>query len=440
MNILRSLVIFFAVVPVAFSSSLDATDQDNISKHFDAYGNEGKIPHISILAHKNGKEIYRHAHGHADIESKTKINKDSIFRIYSMSKPVTGVAIMQLVEQGKLRLADKVSMYIPGFKNTKVLNLEYQDYMVKPKREMTIRDLLTHTSGLTYSWAGEGPVQQMYRKYNIRPYFFGALDSEMSKFPGDTCAFAATAASVPLLHNPGEKWSYGINMDILGCVVEVVSGLNFAQYLQENIFDPLKLNSMGFAVKPKDNNSFTTLYTSGLFSRDGEIIGAAGVNPADLMFSKELRQIDPYLESPYQSNTSKLYDGGSGLVSNIDDYAQFALMLMNKGELNGVRILSKSSVEMMSKNHLSDSVLSDGAAFGLDGVGFGLTMAVVEDAGRAGTYSTNGEFSWGGAASTTFWVDPVNQVTAVMMTQYMPSDKYPLREDLKTLIYSGLSN
>ncbi|MDA9307600.1 beta-lactamase family protein [Gammaproteobacteria bacterium] len=440
MNILRSFVIFFAVVPVAFSSSLDATDQENISKHFNAYVNEGKIPHISILAHKDGKEIYRHAHGHADIESKTKINKDSIFRIYSMSKPVTGVAIMQLVEQGKLRLADKVSLYIPGFKNTKVLNLEYQDYMVKPKREMTIRDLLTHTSGLTYSWAGEGPVQQMYRKYNIRPYFFGALDSEMSKFPGDTCAFAATAASVPLLHNPGEKWSYGINMDILGCVVEVVSGLNFAQYLQENIFDPLKLNSMGFDVKPKDNNSFTTLYTSGLFSRDGEIIGAAGVNPADLMFSKELRQIDPYLKSPYQLNTSKLYDGGSGLVSNIDDYAQFALMLMNKGELNGVRILSESSVEMMSKNHLSDSVLSDGAAFGLDGVGFGLTMAVVEDAGRAGTYSTNGEFSWGGAASTTFWVDPVNQVTAVMMTQYMPSDKYPLREDLKTLIYSGLSN
>ena len=440
MNVLRSLVIFFAVVPVAFSSSLDATDQENISQHFNAYVDEGKIPHISILAHKNGKEIYRHAHGHADIESKTKINKDSIFRIYSMSKPVTGVAIMQLVEQGKLRLADKVSLYIPGFKNTKVLNLEYQDYMVKPKREMTIRDLLTHTSGLTYSWAGEGPVQQMYRKYNIRPYFFGALDSEMSKFPGDTCAFAATAASVPLLHNPGEKWSYGINMDILGCVVEVVSGLNFAQYLQENIFDPLKLNSMGFAVKPKDNNSFTTLYTSGLFSRDGEIIGAAGVNPADLMFSKELRQIDPYLKSPYQSNTSKLYDGGSGLVSNIDDYAQFALMLMNKGELNGVRILSESSVELMSQNHLSDSVLSDGAAFGLDGVGFGLTMAVIEDAGRAGTYSTNGEFSWGGAASTTFWVDPVNQVTAVMMTQYMPSDKYPLREDLKTLIYSGLSN
>ena len=127
MNVLRSLVIFFAVIPVAFSSSLDATDQENISQHFNAYVDEGKIPHISILAHKNGKEIYRHAHGHADIESKIKINKDSIFRIYSMSKPVTGVAIMQLVEQGKLRLADKVSLYIPGFKNTKVLNLEYQD-------------------------------------------------------------------------------------------------------------------------------------------------------------------------------------------------------------------------------------------------------------------------------------------------------------------------
>ena len=155
MNILRSLVIFFAVVPVAFSSSLDATDQQNISQHFNAYVDAGKIPHISILAHKNGKEIFRHIYGNADIESKTKINKDSIYRIYSMTKPVTGVAVMQLVEQGKLRLADKVSLYIPAFKNTKVLNLDYQDYTVKPKREITIRDLLTHTSGLTYSWAGE---------------------------------------------------------------------------------------------------------------------------------------------------------------------------------------------------------------------------------------------------------------------------------------------
>jgi CubicO group peptidase (beta-lactamase class C family) len=440
MNILRSLVIFFGLVPLAFSSSLDATDQQNISKHFNAYVDAGKIPHISILAHKNGKEIFRHTYGNADIESKTKINKDSIYRIYSMTKPVTGVAVMQLVEQGKLRLADKVSLYIPAFKNTKVLNLDYQDYTVKPKREITIRDLLTHTSGLTYSWAGEGPVQQAYRKYNIRPYFFGAVDSQMTKFPGDTCSFASAAAMAPLLHNPGEQWSYGINMDILGCVVEVISGVSFAQYLQDNIFDPLELNSMGFSVNTKDKKSFTTLYTSGAFSRDGEVVGAAGINPAELMFSKELRSIDSHLASPYMSNSSKLFDGGSGLVSNIDDYAKFALMLMNKGELNGVRILSSASVELMSRNHLSDSILEGGSAFGLEGIGFGLTVGVVQDAGKAGTYSTDGEFSWGGAASTTFWVDPVNQVTAVMMTQYMPSNKYPLREDLKALIYSGLSN
>jgi CubicO group peptidase (beta-lactamase class C family) len=440
MNIFKSLVVFLSFAPLAIAGSLDITDQERIAKHFDTYVDSGKIPHISILAHQDGKEIFRHTYGHADIESKQKITKDSIYRIYSMTKPITGVAIMQLVEQGKLRLADKVSMYIPAFKNTQVLDLDYQDYMVKPKREVTIRDLLTHTSGLTYSWAGEGPVQQAYRKYNIRPYFFGALDSKMTKFPGDTCAFASAAAMAPLLHNPGEQWSYGINMDILGCVVEVISGLTFAQYLQDNIFDPLKLSSMGFSVNAKDKKSFTTLYTSGAFSRDGEIIGAAGINPADLMFSKELRPIDSHRESPYLSESSKLYDGGSGLVSNIDDYAQFALMLMNKGELNGVRILSSASVELMSRNHLSDSVLAGGAAFGLEGIGFGLTVGVVQDAGRAGTYSTDGEFSWGGAASTTFWVDPVNQVTAVMMTQYMPSNKYPLREDLKALIYSGLSN
>jgi len=430
----------FCIATFGFANTLSTSDSKRISDHFDAYVEDGKIPHISILAHKNGKEIYRHAHGHADLESNTKIDKDSIYRIYSMTKPITGVAIMQLVEQGKLRLADKVSLYIPAFKNTKVLDLEYQDYTVKPKREITIKDLLTHTSGLTYSWAGEGPVQQAYRKYNIRPYFFGAVDSQMTKFPGDTCSFASAAAMAPLLHNPGEQWSYGINMDILGCVVEVISGVTFAQYLQDNLFDPLELNSMGFSVNPKDKKSFTTLYTSGAFSQDGEIIGAAGINPADLMFSKELRSIDSHLASPYMSNASKLYDGGSGLVSNIDDYAQFALMLMNNGELNGVRILSKASVELMSRNHLSDSLLSDGAAFGLAGTGFGLTVGVIQDAGQAGTYSADGEYFWGGAASTTFWVDPVNQVTAVMMTQYMPSNKYPLREDLKALIYSGLSN
>ncbi|MDB2357132.1 beta-lactamase family protein, partial [Gammaproteobacteria bacterium] len=307
-------------------------------------------------------------------------------------------------------------------------------------REITIRDLLTHTSGLTYSWAGEGPVNQIYRKYNIRPYYFGALDAALNKFPGDTCQFAAAAAAAPLLHNPGEKWSYGINMDILGCVVEVISKMTFAEYLQKNIFDPLNLTSIGFSVKPNEAKHFTTLYTSGAFSRDGEVVAASGLNQAELMFSKELRSIDAYDKSPYLNNSSKLYDGGSGLVSNIDDYSKFAEMLLNGGVLNGVRILSQASVDLMARNHLSDEILSDGAAFGLEGVGMGLTVGTVMDPGLAGTYSVEGEFFWGGAASTIFWVDRTNNITATMMTQYMPSDKYPLREELKTLLYSALSN
>ena len=312
--------------------------------------------------------------------------------------------------------------------------------MVKPKREVTIRDLLTHTSGLTYSWAGEGPVNQMYRKYNIRPYYFGALDAELNKFPGNTCQFSNAAASVPLLHNPGEKWSYGINMDILGCIVEVISKMTFAEYLQKNIFDPLGLKSIGFSVNESDKDSFTTLYTSGAFSRDGEIVAPSGLNQAELMFSKELRPIDAFDKSPYLTNSSKLYDGGSGLVSNIDDYSKFAEMLLNGGILDGVRILSEASVNLMSNNHLSDEILKDGSAFGLEGVGFGLTVGTIMNPGVAGTYSSKGEFFWGGAASTIFWVDKKNNVTATMMTQYMPSDKYPLREELKTLLYSSLSN
>ena len=440
MRIFISILVFFVTSTPIYSNSIDADDKNKITKHFNAYVDNGSLPNISILIKKDNKEIYRHSHGYADIENEINVSKNSVFRIYSMTKPVTGVAIMQLVESGQLRLNDKVSRYIPAFKNTKVINLEFQDYVVKPKREITIRDLLTHTSGLTYSWAGEGPVNQIYRKYNIRPYYFGALDAELNKFPGNTCQFAAAAASAPLLHNPGEKWSYGINMDILGCVVEVITKMTFADYLQKNIFDPLNLKSMGFSVQPSDRASFTTLYTSGAFSRDGEVVAPSGLNQAELMFSKELRSIDAYDKSPYLKNSSKLFDGGSGLVSNIDDYSKFSEMLLNGGVLNGVRILSQASVDLMSKNHLSNEILSDGAAFGLAGVGMGLTVGTIIDPGIAGTYNAKGEFFWGGAASTIFWVDKKNNITATMMTQYMPSDKYPLREELKTLVYSSLSN
>ena len=440
MRIFISILIFFFISAQINASSLDANDKNKISEHFNAYVDNGSLPNVSILIKKDNKEIYRHHHGFADIESEISVSDKTVYRIYSMTKPVTGVAIMQLVENGQLRLNDKVSKYIPAFKNTKVINLEFQDYVVKPKREITIRDLLTHTSGLTYSWAGEGPVNQIYRKYNIRPYYFGALDAELNKFPGNTCQFAAAAASAPLLHNPGEKWSYGINMDVLGCVVEVISEMTFADYLQKNIFDPLGLKSIGFSVNPQDKNSFTTLYTSGAFSRDGEVVAPSGLNQAELMYSAELRPIDNFDNSPYLTNSSKLFDGGSGLVSNIDDYSKFAEMLLNGGVFNGVRILSEASVDLMSRNHLSEEILSDGAAFGLNGIGFGLTVGNVMDPGVAGTYSAKGEFFWGGAASTIFWVDRKNNVTATMMTQYMPSDKYPLREELKTLLYSGLSN
>lgn len=440
MRIFISILVFFVTSTPIYSNSIDVNDKNKITKHFNAYVDNGSLPNISILIKKDNKEIYRHSHGYADIKNEINVSKNSVFRIYSMTKPVTGVAIMQLVESGQLRLNDKVSRYIPAFKNTKVINLEFQDYVVKPKREITIRDLLTHTSGLTYSWAGEGPVNQIYRKYNIRPYYFGALDAELNKFPGNTCQFAAAAASAPLLHNPGEKWSYGINMDILGCVVEVITKMTFADYLQKNIFDPLNLKSMGFSVQPSDRANFTTLYTSGAFSRDGEVVAPSGLNQAELMFSKELRSIDAYDKSPYLKNSSKLFDGGSGLVSNIGDYSKFAEMLLNGGVLNGVRILSQASVDLMSKNHLSNEILSDGAAFGLAGVGMGLTVGTIMNPGVAGTYSAKGEFFWGGAASTIFWVDKKNNITATMMTQYMPSDKYPLREELKTLVYSSLSN
>ena len=164
MRIFISILVFFFISAQINASSLETSDKNKITKHFNTYIDNGSLPNISILIKKDNKEIYRHSHGFADIEKKINVNEKTIYRIYSMTKPVTGVAIMQLVENGQLRLNDKVSKYIPAFKNTKVINLEFQDYVVKPKREITIRDLLTHTSGLTYSWAGEGPVNQIYRK------------------------------------------------------------------------------------------------------------------------------------------------------------------------------------------------------------------------------------------------------------------------------------
>ena len=176
-----------------------------------------------------------------------------------------------------------------------------------------------------------------------------------------------------------------------------------------------------------------------MYRRDGEPVGQIGANYADVEFSKSLRSIDPFNKSPYLKDSSTLYDGGSGLVSSIDDYSLFSEMLLNNGELNGVRILSKASVELMSRNHL-DLDRSEAVSFGVSGLGFGLTVGVVEDAGQAGVYGSDGEFFWGGAASTTFWIDQEKNITAVLMTQYMPSNKYPLREELRALLYSGISN
>ena len=168
---IRSMGLFFLLTIQVNAEMLDENDKNQISNHFNSYIENGDLPNISILIKKNNEEIYRHTEGFADIDNKVSVNKNTVYRIYSMTKPVTGVAVMQLVESGKLRLNDKVSKYIPAFKNTKVINLDFQDYVVKPKREITIRDLLTHTSGLTYSWAGEDAVHQIYRKLNIRPYY-----------------------------------------------------------------------------------------------------------------------------------------------------------------------------------------------------------------------------------------------------------------------------
>ena len=393
--------------------------------------------------------VHFETQGFSDIEKQIPLQKDSLFRIYSMSKPITGVALMILIEEGKVRLNDPVSLYIPEFAETKVMVMNKDGSYTTEKldREVTIRDLATHTSGIAYSFTANDALQEIYEKEKLSPYFFidnldtaeignsVVIKSEKS-FP-DICAFSEGLASkAPLMHQPGEKYTYSMGMDVLGCVIERASGKTFDIFLEERIFGPIGMKDTSFFVPESKKDRFTSLYAYPGDLRE-LIPGMEGKIPEDLLMIK----IDDRSYSPYLAKAS-VFDGGSGLVSTTEDYLKFAQMLLNGGKLGDVRILSRKSVELLSSNHLRKEVLNRTGSdddYVTEGIGFGITVGVITDTGLTGQYGSNGMYFWGGAASTIFWIDPAEELVAVAMTQLLASP-WPLRETFSALVYQSIDD
>ena len=377
------------------------------------YVDEGKFPGTSVLVARRGEVVFRDAYGMADIAEGRKIADDTIFRIFSMTKPIASIALMQLVEQGKVILQNPVHRYIPSFRDAQVyVSGDPTDYKTEPaSRPVTIHDILTHMSGLSMALQID-PVAKIYAENGLGFGFRGLTLEEYCDLLG----------SLPLLFHPGTRWYYSAATDVVGRVVEVVSGMTLDRYLAENIFEPLGMVDTAFWVPEDKQDRFAELYAR----RNGEL--------ATFRLGGE----NPYLSRP------KLLSGAGGLVGTIDDYHRFATCLVRGGELNGARIIGRKTLEYMTLNHLPGGVDlqtmggSSATETAMPGVGFGLGFGVVIDPPANRSLASRGEYLWGGAASTAFWVDPVEEITVVFMTQLFPSATYPIRPQLRWVVNQAL--
>ncbi|HEU0158525.1 MAG TPA: serine hydrolase domain-containing protein [Hyphomicrobiaceae bacterium] len=364
---------------------------------------KGTMPGAVLMIQRNGKVAYFEALGVQDPERKTPMRQDTIFRIYSMSKPITTTAAMMLVEQGRLALADPVQKYLPEFKDVQV-GEEKPDKtleLVAPRRPMTVQDLMRHTAGLTYGFFGEGAVKKAYREAN--------LDA------GDptTAEFVARLAKLPLVYQPGTTWDYSHATDVLGRVVEVVAGKPLSAALREMLFLPLGMTDTSFYLE--DPSKYPRLAEP--FAADRSIGAGAVLN-------------DPREVKKYES-------GGGGLLSTTADYARFLSMLANGGELDGKRYLSPKTVAYMTSDHMGDVIKRGPYDLVGPGYKFGLGFAVRTEPGVSPLAGSPGDFTWGGAAGTYFWVDPKEKMFAIFMMQ-APSKRGPLRPLLRDMVYAAM--
>ena len=395
----------------------DPTRLDRIPAFIkERYLDTGKLPHAQVLVAHRGNIVHFSSQGAARDGEAAQIDEGTIFRIASMTKPVTSVAFMQLLEHAKVSLDTPVHHVLPEFKDLKVYNGGGAGVPFLTKacdRPMQMVDLLRHTSGLTYGFQNRTNIDAAYREGKIENWHGNLTLDE----------FIAALGQLPLEFSPGEAWNYSVSTDVLGAVVERVSGQPLDEYFRQHIFAPLKMDDTGFMVPAGQTHRLPDCYS--FVPGKGRVLVDRG---AESLWAKQPR----------------LLSGGGGLASTALNYHRFNTMLLNGGELDGARILGRKSIELMTLNHLPDdgdlaswskSLFSEATNAG---VGFGLGFAVTVDPVKAMLPSSPGEFYWGGAASTAFWIDPVEDMAVVLLTQLMPSSTYPIRRELRVLTYQAI--
>lgn len=420
---MSSLILLIAFSQASYSRELTETKPENVgmssprlerlNSALEAYIQDEKIAGQVAIVLRDGQIVYEAANGFRDIASESPMNSDTMFRIASQTKAIISVGIMILQEQGKLKINDPLWRYLPEWRESKVaLNFPGGADPSDPPplrdadRPITIRHLLTHTSGVSY---GGGPAQQQWEEADIQGWYFADREEPIR-------ATVRKMASLPLSSQPGEKWVYGYNTDILGAVIEVASGMELDRFLVQHVFHPLEMNDTHFYVPREKADRLATVYQP---KSDG--IGIEAAPDLNGMQSQGM-----YVEGPRSS-----FSGGAGLISTARDYARFLQMTLNGGELAGNRLLSRKSVELMTTNHLGDIPFRQGQ-------GFGLGFSVVTDLGARGSLGSEGEYGWGGAYHSTYWVDPSERLVVVYLTQIRPANGLNDYDALRNGVYQAI--
>ena len=378
---------------------MSAERLSRISETLSPYVENDKLSGLMTMVYRRGEVVHFETHGDRDRQTNAPMNRETLFRIYSMTKPITTVAALMLYEEGHFQLDDPVAEYLPAFEDVQVYDTTAagEPTRVEPRRPMTIRDLMTHTSGLTYGVFGNTPVDSMYTEVGI-------LDNDRT-----LAAAVDTLGTLPLMHQPGDTWHYSVSTDVLGRLVEVVSGQTLDTFFQTRIFEPLGMDDTMFEVPADEMDRFATNYAVG---EDGSLVA-------------QDRKASSAFAAPVQ-----FLSGGGGLVSTMDDYLRFARMLLNEGAIDGTRLLSPKTVALMTQNHL------DGTHE--PGWGFGLGVQVCTDLTDAQTLGSEGMYGWSGAANTFFFIDPKEELIGMAWTQLFPHGRYPIGPTFRVGVYQAI--
>jgi CubicO group peptidase (beta-lactamase class C family) len=378
------------------------------------YVDDGKIPGVQTLVSRRGQLVHRDCYGFTDIEAGKKVEPDTLYRIYSMTKPITSVALMMLYEEGAFLMENPVSRWLPEFADLQVWTGGTADAPeTRPLQSpLTVHHVLTHTSGLTYGFQFTHPVDELYRRADL---------GNLTPATYDLSECMQRLAAQPLQFEPGTQWNYSMSTDVCGALVERMSGQTLDEFFRSRIFEPLGMTDTGFAAPESEVERCSVLYA---------------YTPGNTML--------PMASAASMTHMPAMLSGGGGLVSSSDDYRRFCDMLVGRGELDGVRLLSPRTLRFMATNHLAggktlnemgQTTFSEVA---MNGTGFGLGFSVLVDPAASQSLGSVGQYAWGGAASTAFWIDPVEELSVVFMTQLLPSNTYPLRRHLQAGVYQAL--